>query len=105
VYSFKPTPSRKHIFTAEKINKSIEIGYYSLKEERKFISLTDHNNFFNADTIEKVELLADEYDNSVIYGVGKTKEAACLFMVDMSKNRVMATGFIPNCEHVKVNTK
>lgn len=45
----------------------------------------------------------DEYDNSLVYGAAKSKENACVFLVDMIKLKIMAIGFLPLFADFKVD--
>lgn len=49
-------------------------------------------------------MLPDDYDNSVVYGSVKGKEASCIFLCDFSKNKIIALGFMPFFEDIKVDT-
>lgn len=45
----------------------------------------------------------DEYDSSLVYGAAKGKETACVFLVDMSKLKLMAIGFLPVFADFKID--
>ena len=51
-----------------------------------------------------MDLLVDEYDNSLVYGSVKGKEASCIFLCDFSKGKVIALGFVPFFEDIKVDS-
>jgi hypothetical protein len=60
LFGFKPTPSKKACFVAEKLpNEKIYISQYTLKKERKAVCLTDSPQFFPAQLVDSIELLVD----------------------------------------------
>lgn len=48
-------------------------------------------------------MLVDEYDNNLLFGGIQSKEAACIFLVDIAKNKVFALGFINSYEDIKID--
>jgi hypothetical protein len=108
LYAFKPANSKKAIFTAERAANQLLIVQYLLEGERftgerRSINLLDESPFF-VET-DKVELLADEFDKNIIYGVARNKDTTCVFIADMGKGRVLATGFMGVVEDVKVDSR
>jgi hypothetical protein len=77
------------------------LAYYSLRGDRKAISLSAESQFFLE--VEKVELLVDEYDNNVVYGGAKSKEAACIFVADFTKGKLLAVGYLSSYEDIRVD--
>ena len=48
-------------------------------------------------------MLVDEYDNNLLYGGIRSKEAACVFLADISKNKIFAIGYMNSYEDLKLD--
>lgn len=55
--------------------------------------------------MENIQLLVDEYDNSLVYGAARNKEGSCVFLCDISKGKVIAQGFMAHFEDIKVDSR
>jgi hypothetical protein len=55
--------------------------------------------------VEGIQLLVDEYESNLCYAVGRGKETSCVLLADIHKNKVLAMGFMPHVEGVKINSR
>ena len=47
--------------------------------------------------------MVDDYDNYLLYGYVRTKETSCVFLVDFGKTKILAMGYLPNFDDIKVD--
>jgi hypothetical protein len=102
LYSFKVATNRKTIFVAERHGEDMQLCQYGLNGDHRSLSLTAESVFFSSE-VESLQLLVDEYDSSLVYGAAKGKDTACVFLVDMSKQKLMAIGFLSNFADFKID--
>lgn len=67
--------------------------------------LSENPQFFPSNLVESVELLVDEFGSHLVYGYARANEDICIFLVDFNKMKVVAMGFVPVFNDIKVNTK
>jgi uncharacterized protein YjaG (DUF416 family) len=101
LFTFAATTNKKGAFTAEKVGKDIELALYSLHGERKSVLLTLESAFMSE--VEKVQLMVDEYDNYMLYGLAQAKDSSCVFLADLGKAKLLATGYLPSFQDIRVN--
>ena len=49
--------------------------------------------------------MIDDYDNYLLYGAVKTKESSCVFLTDFGKGRILAMGYLPLFDDIKVDAR
>ena len=50
-----------------------------------------------------MQLLVDDYDNYLLYGVARGRESSCVFLADFGKAKIMAMGYMSPFEDVKID--
>ena len=72
--------------------------------ERKEFRISESGSFLPVNLISSIDLLPDEFDSSIIYGTAKSKNEACLFLIDMMKLKIISIGFVTTFDHIIVNS-
>ena len=67
--------------------------------------MSENPQFFPSNLVESVYLLVDEFDSHLVFGYAKAGGDTCIFLVDFNKMKVVAIGFVPAFNDIKVNTK
>lgn len=49
--------------------------------------------------------MIDDYDNYLLYGAAKTKESSCVFLTDFGKGKILAMGYLPLFDDMKVDAR